>query len=795
MINKTVIINRAVPGSGKTTITNCIVNYLKQNNIKVSVHSTDEYFMVNNRYMFDIEKLSDYHEKNFDTFKKSILDNTDVVICDNTNIAPWQTQPYTNIAREYGYQIIFLTLNPRELEKHIESQKVTPEKPDAHEVNKEVLEMMIKEYFLYDDLLNKNIFIDENKHLHYKWNHKYNKKIATDIEKHFDSDYIIRILPNEYQQAQRLIGKQILKFITDDKEEQCINIDGNININTLEISNAILHNDMKVIKEFLELGCDINIKCNNELTILEFVLLKNNYEIVKEFYKYHNILIKKYLLDNRERTFLLTTYLEDIETMHLLIKKGCNINIKNDDGNTSLHISVKLNNLEQVKLLINNNVHIDVEDSYGNTPLILALKNNNLSIVNCLLEHHIKTRQISSSVINSFYSSITGVEQIEAIKIFLEMIDVNINDKVHFDFFKKCFIKNSSKLDRIIVNLFLDLAINIDRMLDDNNSIIQYARSRLNTYNWFLDKVNERSNNEAYELVKLLSSFTIDKPIKYTTHQWDFGELKQEYVNFDGFMLEVKQQFEKIKNKLKVLSPSLYKKIYTFLIEENPDVNYSWCSKININVGWSSLKGLKEHCNSGQNPFYFILPKSLSYKNGFKTIKITTFEDIINLFKQEIEIRENFKNFSTLFVNQQKKLDKSFMLDLSAAKIGRQFYTDVEKFTNVIDKIFSDMSTRKDYPCIEISTTELNDRSIELRITQIESSSSRSALELIERAQSFGDIFEIKNALKNLCDWSIESSCNDEYFRVNFLHSNNLKDLEILKIKPKGFTHILRFYK
>ena len=64
MINKTVIINRAVPGSGKTTITNSIVNHLKQNNIKVSVHSTDEYFMVDNRYLFELEKLGDYHEKN-----------------------------------------------------------------------------------------------------------------------------------------------------------------------------------------------------------------------------------------------------------------------------------------------------------------------------------------------------------------------------------------------------------------------------------------------------------------------------------------------------------------------------------------------------------------------------------------------------------------------------------------------------------------------------------------------------------------------------------------------------------
>lgn len=793
-ISKTVIINRAVPGSGKTTITNCILSYLKENSIKVSVHSTDEYFMVNNRYIFELEKLGDYHEKNFDSFKKSILDNTDVVICDNTNIAPWQTHPYTKIAREYGYQIIILTLNPRELEKHIESQQITATKPDAHGVKKEILEMMIKEYFLYDDLLNKNICIDENKHLHYIWHSKYNKKIATDIEKHFDSDYIIRILPNEYQQAQKLIGKQILKLISN-KDDININIREDKKQNFLEICNAILVNNIKVIKEFLELDYDVNMKCNNELTILEFVLLKNNYKIVKEFYKYHKMAIKKYLLDNWKTSLLLATYLEDIETMNLLIQKNPNIDMKNEEGNTSLHISIIINKLEQVKLLINNNASLDIEDSYGNIPLILALKNNNFSIFNYLIQQHIKTKQISSKIINSFYASITNIDQIEFVKCFLESLDININENEHFDFFRQNFFRNATELNKAVISLFIDLDINIDAKLDDNNTIIQYARSRLNSYDWFLQKISKKSNNQPFELVCLLTSFTNEKPIKYTTHQWDFGELRQEYVNFDGFMIEIKQQFEKIKSKLEVLSPNLYKKIYTFLIEQNPDKNYSWCSKIDINIGWSSLIGLREHCDSGKNPFSFILPKSIYYKNGFKTIKITTFEEIINLFKQEIEIRENFKNFSTLFVNQQKKLDKNFILDLSAAKIGRQFYTDVEKFSNVIDKIFSDMNTRKDFPVIEISTKELNDRSIELRITQMESSSSRCSLELIERSESSGDIYEIKNALRNLCDWSIESSCNDEYFRVNLLHSNNVKDFEILQIKPKGFTHILRFYK
>ncbi len=216
-MQKTVIINRAVPGSGKTTITNRIVNTLEENGINVVVHSTDKYFMIENRYIFEIDKLYEYHQKNLIEFTKSIEKNIDVIICDNTNIAPWQTEAYTKLARENGYQIIYITLDPRELMKHVESQKVTHEKPDAHEVGQDVLKNMIKEYHLYDDLLNPNILIDENKHAHYVWDTDKNKKNVIGVAKHFDSDFIIRILPDEYRYVQLVIGNKILNLIGETK--------------------------------------------------------------------------------------------------------------------------------------------------------------------------------------------------------------------------------------------------------------------------------------------------------------------------------------------------------------------------------------------------------------------------------------------------------------------------------------------------------------------------------------------------------------------------------------------------
>ena len=50
---KTVLINRAVPGSGKTTFSRNIYNAVRGAGLSIAVHSTDEYFMVGNRYVFN----------------------------------------------------------------------------------------------------------------------------------------------------------------------------------------------------------------------------------------------------------------------------------------------------------------------------------------------------------------------------------------------------------------------------------------------------------------------------------------------------------------------------------------------------------------------------------------------------------------------------------------------------------------------------------------------------------------------------------------------------------------------
>lgn len=500
--------------------------------------------------------------------------------------------------------------------------------------------------------------------------------------------------------------------------------------------------------------------------------------------------IVKFLIDNGadvniDNPLMATCSLKDddnkvnLDVVQLLIKNGADVN-----NNQILIKSVQVSNgYELTEILIHNGVNINAVDMKKNSALFYLKERFVIDQFNFMMQESLdgpnRIKELDKIGRKEIYFS----EKI--MKLLIDNgADINHRNNMGMTPLMHYVIKGEDRLVKILLENGADV-----------NAKSEMTAFDLAQSDKVKSLIQDTKNNNPQRLVKLLSNFTIDKPIKYTTHLWDFGNLKaSEHKSFYGYMNAVKKQFESMKGELKELSPNLYKKIYTFLIDTNPDENYSWCSKTDINIGWSSLEGLKEHCDSGENPFSFVLPKKIKYKQGFKTTTLSTFEDIINLFKQEIEIRENFKNLSTIFIQQQNKLDEIFTLNLESAKLNRQFYTDVEKFSSVIDKIFSDMGTRKNYPNIEVSTTELEDRSIELKITQLDSFGDKKAKELLEEIND-GDFADIKESLTNLCDWSVQSAFEEESFRINFLHSNNIKEIEELKNKPKGFTHILRFYK
>ncbi len=222
--NKLVIINRTIPGGGKTSLTKQIEELAKSLRYSISVHSTDEYFVQTDeenirRYVFDKKKLNEYHQNNQEAFKQALESHIDIVVCDNTNFESWQSKPYTDMARKFGYKILLIDFKPRELESHLEAQRVTEERPDAHQVDKDVLERMYKEHRISSPCLDKTKILRRDTletPMDYGWDIEQCVKHPRGIAKHYDYDFYLEripVKPQDYEKQNRELSLKALEFL------------------------------------------------------------------------------------------------------------------------------------------------------------------------------------------------------------------------------------------------------------------------------------------------------------------------------------------------------------------------------------------------------------------------------------------------------------------------------------------------------------------------------------------------------------------------------------------------------
>jgi len=129
---KKVYILRGVSGSGKSSF---VKKFLPKN---VIIHSTDKFFYKGKRYVFNLKKLSFYHQKNFDNFLENLKKGKKVIVIDNTNLLCEFVRPYIETAKKYGYKVILVDFIPRGREFHY--------KRNIHNIPLKVISNQIKNY-------------------------------------------------------------------------------------------------------------------------------------------------------------------------------------------------------------------------------------------------------------------------------------------------------------------------------------------------------------------------------------------------------------------------------------------------------------------------------------------------------------------------------------------------------------------------------------------------------------------------------------------------------------------------
>lgn len=63
-----------------------------------------------------------------------------------------------------------------------------------------------------------------------------------------------------------------------------------------------------------------------------------------------------------------------LQLTEVLIEHGCNVDAKNFQGDTALHVMVRRNRLACAVMLLGHHADANIQNSEGNTPLHLAVK-------------------------------------------------------------------------------------------------------------------------------------------------------------------------------------------------------------------------------------------------------------------------------------------------------------------------------------------------------------------------------------------------------------------------------------
>lgn len=130
MSQKSLIILRGLPGSGKTTL----ANLLSENN-KYPVFSVDDYFTdANGNYHFKFDENHLAYKLCEENTRNAMKANTEKIFLHNTFTIDWELETYFKLAKEFDYQIHVLTVENYHGAKNV------------HDISDEQMKKMAEKY-------------------------------------------------------------------------------------------------------------------------------------------------------------------------------------------------------------------------------------------------------------------------------------------------------------------------------------------------------------------------------------------------------------------------------------------------------------------------------------------------------------------------------------------------------------------------------------------------------------------------------------------------------------------------
>lgn len=128
------------PGTGKTTLAHKLKAEVEESGNSAIVLSTDDHWMEDGEYKFDIKRIGEAHEWNLGRVKDAI-NVYDCIIVDNTNIVWNDFKKYIGVAVTYNYTVMLA-----EPKTDWKNDVDECDEKNTHNVPKWVIDKMLHKY-------------------------------------------------------------------------------------------------------------------------------------------------------------------------------------------------------------------------------------------------------------------------------------------------------------------------------------------------------------------------------------------------------------------------------------------------------------------------------------------------------------------------------------------------------------------------------------------------------------------------------------------------------------------------
>jgi len=172
--------------------------------------------------------------------------------------------------------------------------------------------------------------------------------------------------------------------------------------------NSLLHivaetGNIDAIKLLIAKGVDVNIKNDFQETPLAMASMDNKVDAMKYLIEHGAEINPKQITDNKGvcntsySTPLHVSAFRSYDGTKLLIEKGANVNIRNNEGQTPLHNAIWGDSLNIVNYLLDNGANPNLANNEGSTALHLEAGNGNINIVQALLKKGANPNALNSN--------------------------------------------------------------------------------------------------------------------------------------------------------------------------------------------------------------------------------------------------------------------------------------------------------------------------------------------------------------------------------------------------------------